>query len=56
VREYGVPGHRGTPRRVADAATRQASSVDDLLDSIITELTGDEPADDVALIGLRWLT
>lgn len=26
------------------------------VDSVITELTGDEPADDIALIGLRWLT
>jgi Stage II sporulation protein E (SpoIIE) len=42
-------------KRLADAATRDASSLEDLLDSIITELTGDTPADDVALIGLRWL-
>ena len=43
-------------KRLADAATRQASSLDDLLDGVITELTGDEPSDDVALIGLKWLT
>jgi len=43
-------------KRLADAATRQASSTDELLDSILTELTGDGPCDDVALIGLRWLT
>jgi serine phosphatase RsbU (regulator of sigma subunit) len=43
-------------KRLADAATQQAASVDDLLDGIITELTGDAPSDDVVLIGLRWLT
>jgi Stage II sporulation protein E (SpoIIE) len=43
-------------KRLADAAARDASSLEDLLDSIITELTGDSPADDVALIGLKWLT
>lgn len=43
-------------KRLADAAAREASSLDDLADSVITELTGDAPADDVALIGLRWLT
>lgn len=43
-------------KRLADAAVRQASSLEDLMDRIITELPGDEPSDDVALIGLRWLT
>jgi serine phosphatase RsbU (regulator of sigma subunit) len=43
-------------KRLADAATRDAPSLEDLLDTIITELTGDAPADDVALIGLRWLS
>jgi serine phosphatase RsbU (regulator of sigma subunit) len=43
-------------KRLADSAVRDASSLEDLLDSIITELTGDAPADDVALIGLKWLT
>jgi hypothetical protein len=43
-------------KRLADAGTRRASSVDDLLDGIITKLTGDAPSDDVVLIGLRWLT
>jgi serine phosphatase RsbU (regulator of sigma subunit) len=43
-------------KRLADAAAREAPSLDDLMDSVITELTGDAPADDVALIGLRWLT
>jgi serine phosphatase RsbU (regulator of sigma subunit) len=42
-------------RRLADAATRDAPSLEDLLDQIITELTGDAPVDDVALIGLKWL-
>jgi serine phosphatase RsbU (regulator of sigma subunit) len=44
-------------KRLADAAASgMALSLDDLLDSTITELPGDEPSDDVALIGLRWLT
>jgi serine phosphatase RsbU (regulator of sigma subunit) len=43
-------------KRLAEAAARETSSLEDLLDSIITELTGDAPADDIALIGLRWLT
>lgn len=43
-------------KRLADAAAREAPFLDDLVDSVITELTGDAPADDVALIGLRWLT
>jgi serine phosphatase RsbU (regulator of sigma subunit) len=43
-------------KRLADAAAREASSLDDLVDGVITELTDDAPADDVALIGLRWLT
>jgi serine phosphatase RsbU (regulator of sigma subunit) len=43
-------------KRLADAAAREAPCLDDLVDNVITELTGDAPADDVALIGLRWLT
>ena len=43
-------------KRLADVAAREAPSLEELLDTIITELTGDAPADDVALIGLRWLT
>ena len=31
------------------------SSLDDLLSSLVSELTGDSPTDDIALIGLRWL-
>ena len=34
---------------------RDYSSLEDLLSSIVTELTGDSPTDDIALIGLRWL-
>lgn len=41
--------------RLADAARQDAASLDQLLDSIITKLTGDAPEDDVALIGLKWL-
>jgi serine phosphatase RsbU (regulator of sigma subunit) len=43
-------------KRLADAAARSTSSLEDLLDRTITELPGDEPSDDVALIGLKWLT
>jgi len=42
-------------KRLADAASQQAASLEDLLDSIVSELTGDAPEDDVALIGLKWL-
>jgi Stage II sporulation protein E (SpoIIE) len=43
-------------KRLADAAAREAPSLEDLLDSIITELTGGGPVDDIALIGLKWLS
>lgn len=43
-------------KRLADAVTGQASSVDDLLDRVINDLTGNGPSDDVALIGLKWLS
>jgi serine phosphatase RsbU (regulator of sigma subunit) len=42
-------------KRLQDAATRDNSSLEDLLSRIVTELTGDSPTDDIALIGLRWL-
>jgi serine phosphatase RsbU (regulator of sigma subunit) len=43
-------------KRLQEAATAQCgSSLDDLLSSLVSELTGDSPADDIALIGLRWL-
>ncbi|HTX26726.1 MAG TPA: PP2C family protein-serine/threonine phosphatase [Streptosporangiaceae bacterium] len=43
-------------KRLADAVAGTSLSLDDLLDSTIAGLPGDEPFDDVALIGLRWLT
>jgi serine phosphatase RsbU (regulator of sigma subunit) len=42
-------------QRLQDVVTRDNSSLEDLLSSIVTELTGDSPTDDIALIGLRWL-
>jgi hypothetical protein len=42
-------------KRLQDAAARDCPSLEDLLTSIVTELTGGSPADDIALIGLRWL-
>jgi serine phosphatase RsbU (regulator of sigma subunit) len=43
-------------KRLQEAATAQCgSSLDDLLSSLVSELTGDSPTDDIALIGLRWL-
>jgi Stage II sporulation protein E (SpoIIE) len=41
-------------QRLQEAATRNCSSLEDLLSSIVTELTGDSPTDDIALIGLKW--
>jgi Stage II sporulation protein E (SpoIIE) len=46
----------GMKRLANAAASGMALSLDDLLNSTIAELPGDEPADDVALIGLKWLT
>lgn len=43
-------------KRLADAAVMPASSTEDLLDGIISELAGNSPSDDLALIGLKWLT
>jgi serine phosphatase RsbU (regulator of sigma subunit) len=42
-------------RRLQDAAARSPSSLEEMLSSIVTELTGGSPTDDIALIGLRWL-
>jgi serine phosphatase RsbU (regulator of sigma subunit) len=42
-------------RRLQVAAARNFSSPEDLLSSIVTELTGDSPTDDIALMGLTWL-
>ena len=51
------PGSAGSARRYRGphAAAEAASSLEDLLSNIVTELTGNSPADDIALIGLRWL-
>ena len=42
-------------KRLQEVATRNSSSLEDLLSNIVTELTGNSPTDDIALIGLRWL-
>lgn len=42
-------------KRLQDAASRDYSSLDDMLSGIVTELSGDTPTDDIALIGLKWL-
>ena len=42
-------------QRLHDAAIQDSPSLGELLDSIITKLTGDTPTDDIALIGLKWL-
>jgi serine phosphatase RsbU (regulator of sigma subunit) len=41
-------------QRLQAAAARNCSSLEDLLSSIVTELTGESPTDDIALIGLKW--
>jgi serine phosphatase RsbU (regulator of sigma subunit) len=42
-------------RRLQVAAARNCPALEDLLSGIVTELTGDSPTDDIALIGLKWL-
>jgi serine phosphatase RsbU (regulator of sigma subunit) len=42
-------------KRLQDAASDDSCRLGQLLDRIITELTADSPADDIALIGLQWL-
>jgi sigma-B regulation protein RsbU (phosphoserine phosphatase) len=42
--------------RLQTAASRGSSSLDNMLTSIVTELSEGTPADDIALIGLKWLT
>ena len=42
-------------KRLQEVATRSSSSLEDLLSNIVSELTGNSPTDDIALIGLRWL-
>ena len=41
-------------KRLQEAASGDCGSLGELLDRIITELTGDSPADDIAVIGLKW--
>lgn len=43
-------------RRLETAASRDSSSLDNMLAGIVTELSEGAPADDIALIGLKWLT
>ena len=42
--------------RLQAAASHGSSSLDNMLSSIVTELSEDTPTDDIALIGLKWLT
>jgi serine phosphatase RsbU (regulator of sigma subunit) len=55
VERRGETLDTGLDRLVRTATARCGSSLDDLLTSLISELTGDSPTDDIALIGLRWL-
>jgi serine phosphatase RsbU (regulator of sigma subunit) len=41
--------------RLETSAGRASETVDGLLNSIVSDLTGDSPSDDVAVIGIRWL-
>jgi len=43
-------------KRLQIAAERGSSSLDDMLGGIVSELSEGTPADDIALIGLKWLT
>ena len=43
-------------KRLQTAASRDSSSLDNMLSSIVTELSEGTPTDDIALIGLKWLT
>ncbi|MCW2931092.1 MAG: Two component signal transduction histidine kinase [Actinomycetia bacterium] len=43
-------------KRLQAAASLDSSSLDNMLSSIVTELSEDTPTDDIALIGLKWLT
>jgi serine phosphatase RsbU (regulator of sigma subunit) len=55
----GLVERRGEPLDDGMERLRNAASTDrpleELLSTIVTDLTGDSPDDDIALIGLRWL-
>jgi len=55
VERRGETLDTGLKRLLQAATARCGSSLDDLLTSLVSELTGDSPTDDIALIGLRWL-
>jgi Stage II sporulation protein E (SpoIIE) len=55
VERRGETLDNGLKRLLQAATARCGSSLDDLLPSLVSELTGDSPTDDIALIGLRWL-
>jgi serine phosphatase RsbU (regulator of sigma subunit) len=55
VERRGETLDTGLNRLLQAATARCGSSLDDLLTSLVSELTGDSPTDDIALIGLRWL-
>jgi serine phosphatase RsbU (regulator of sigma subunit) len=55
VERRGETLDAGLKRLQEAAAARCGFSLDDLLSSLVSELTGDSPTDDIALIGLRWL-
>ncbi len=55
VERRGETLDTGLKRLLQTATDRCGSSLDDLLTSLVSELTGDSPTDDIALIGLRWL-
>src|SRR5580693_2301021 len=55
VERRGETLDTGLKRLLQAATDRCGSSLDDLLTSLVSELTGDSPTDDIALIGLRWL-
>jgi serine phosphatase RsbU (regulator of sigma subunit) len=54
VERRGETLDEGMKRLQDAAAVWNSSSLEDMLSSIVTELTGNSPVDDIALIGLRW--
>lgn len=55
VERRGETLDAGLKRLQEAASARCGCSLDELLGSLVSELTGGSPADDIALIGLRWL-